>query len=91
MTEQKKSPARQKAGTAAATKRKTAHKPASGLPPAERPVLDTRFDEASRLDMIREAAYFRALNRGFAADTAQEDDWYRAEREIDGMLGKLTS
>lgn len=87
MTEHKKSSARKKPGTAAATKRKTTPKPASSIPPAVSPALDTQLDEATRLHMIREAAYFHALNRGFAADTAQEDDWYRAEREIDGMLG----
>jgi len=38
-----------------------------------------------RLRRIAEAAYFRALNRGFqSGDTV--DDWLAAEREIDALL-----
>ncbi|PKM46738.1 MAG: hypothetical protein CVV05_03215 [Gammaproteobacteria bacterium HGW-Gammaproteobacteria-1] len=39
--------------------------------------------------MIREAAYYRALHRGFGGG-AEAEDWCAAEREIDVMLGKLT-
>jgi hypothetical protein len=42
-----------------------------------------------RLHMIREAAYYRALHRGFGGG-AETEDWCAAEREIDVMLGKLT-
>lgn len=45
-------------------------------------------NEAMRQRMIQEAAYYRALNRGFAGAAAM-DDWLVAEREIDVMLGRL--
>lgn len=48
-----------------------------------------RVSEEMRQHMIREAAYYRALNRGFAG-TADLEDWLVAEREINAMLGRLT-
>lgn len=36
--------------------------------------------------MIAEAAYFRALSRGFEAGDA-DADWYAAEAEINQLLG----
>ena len=42
-----------------------------------------------RQRMIQEAAYYRALNRGFAGAAAM-DDWLVAEREIDSLLGRLS-
>lgn len=48
----------------------------------------TRVSEEMRQHMIREAAYYRALHRGFG-EQADQDDWFAAEREIDIMLGKL--
>ena len=38
-----------------------------------------------RLQMIREAAYFRAEKRGFVEGSAHQD-WYEAEQEIDRMI-----
>ena len=47
------------------------------------PLRTINPDERNR--MIREAAYFRALKRGFKnGDPLQ--DWVAAEREIDGWL-----
>ncbi len=48
------------------------------------------INEEMRLRMVREAAYYRALNRGFNGG-AEQEDWFAAEHEIDVMLGKLTS
>ncbi|MBI1732309.1 MAG: DUF2934 domain-containing protein [Gammaproteobacteria bacterium] len=39
-----------------------------------------------RFAMIREAAYFHALNAGFTGDSAEH--WFAAEREIDRLLGR---
>ncbi len=41
--------------------------------------------EQVREAMIREAAYFRAEHRAFAAGSELED-WFDAEREIDAVL-----
>lgn len=38
-----------------------------------------------RRRLIAEAAYFKALGRNFEGGSAV-DDWFAAEREIDGML-----
>jgi Protein of unknown function (DUF2934) len=38
-----------------------------------------------RLDMIRDAAYFRAQARGFAPGE-ETDDWLAAEQEIDELI-----
>jgi len=40
-----------------------------------------------RLEMIREAAYFKAEQRNFAPGN-DEQDWADAEREIDELLAK---
>lgn len=39
----------------------------------------------TRESMIREAAYFRAEQRGFAPG-AELEDWFAAEREVDRLL-----
>ena len=41
-----------------------------------------------RRHMISEAAYFRALERGFEGENA-EDDWYAAEAEIRKVLREM--
>lgn len=43
-------------------------------------------DGARRAHMVAEAAYYRALNRGFDGSDPNED-WYAAEREIDQRYG----
>lgn len=35
--------------------------------------------------LVAEAAYYNAVNRGFRNGT-QQDDWYRAEKQVDTML-----
>ncbi len=44
-----------------------------------------RVSAEERQRMIAEAAYFRALARGFAGGDAL-DDWLAAEQQIDGAL-----
>ena len=39
--------------------------------------------------MVAEAAYFRAERHAFQGSDAN-DDWYRAEEEIDALLTKKT-
>ncbi len=58
--------------------------------PRARKTAASGVSEEMRLHMIREAAYYRALHRGFGGG-AETEDWCAAEREIDVMLGKLTS
>ena len=45
----------------------------------------TVIDASRRQDMIREAAYFRAQQRGFAAGEELQD-WLVAEQQIDQWL-----
>lgn len=47
---------------------------------AERP-----FDDEARRNMISEAAYFRAAQRGFEPGS-ELDDWLAAEAEVDARL-----
>lgn len=54
-----------------------------GLPDsAKAMLLGHRVSPQQREEMIRNAAYFKAAQRGFAAGLAEED-WYAAEKEID--------
>jgi len=45
----------------------------------------SKVAEEERLRMIAEAAYHRALKRGFAAGNPDED-WLAAEAEVDAIL-----
>lgn len=45
----------------------------------------TAIPTHARAALIREAAYFRAERRGFAPGQELED-WFEAEREVDGRL-----
>lgn len=45
----------------------------------------TRLSDEERQRMVAEAAYYRALQRGFVAG-GEVDDWLAAEREIDRQL-----
>ena len=45
------------------------------------------FSEENRHLMIAQAAYFRALERGFEAGH-EEEDWYAAETEIEQATGQ---
>ena len=38
--------------------------------------------------LVAEAAYFRALNRGFE-NGSPENDWLAAEQEVDAMLAQI--
>lgn len=58
--------------SAATPKRKVLHRENSGA---------GHLDEGTRHQLISEAAYFRAQQRGFDGDRAL-DDWLEAEREI---------
>jgi len=48
----------------------------------------TRLTEDERRRMVAEAAYYRALRRGFSAG-GEVDDWLAAEREIDEKLAAV--
>lgn len=48
-------------------------------------ITDTEED---RRRMVAEAAYYHAEHRGFQGGDIN-DDWYRAEAEIDAMLSKM--
>jgi hypothetical protein len=48
----------------------------------------TPFDPMQRHEMISQAAYFIAERRDFA-DGGADDDWLKAELEIDRMLAQL--
>lgn len=103
MAEQKKSTTQGKKSTAgteaktkttakAATAKKVAPKnaaPPKTSAPRSKKTAAAGVNEEMRLHMIREAAYYRALHRGFGGG-AETEDWCAAEREIDVMLGKLT-
>ncbi|WP_127475718.1 DUF2934 domain-containing protein [Sulfurivermis fontis] len=100
MAEQKKSttPSRKSTSTeakpkAAAAKKaapkQTAPKKAADPKPRAKKAAAVTVSEEMRQHMIREAAYYRALHRGFGGG-AEMDDWCAAEREIDAMLGRLT-
>lgn len=63
------------------------HSPATTstqTPSAKNPV-STNTDDRRR--MVAEAAYFRAQHRAFQGGDCN-DDWYRAESDIDAMLKK---
>lgn len=62
--------------------------------PKRRPTPDASLNTAAVADvaevperqrMIAEAAYYRALHRGFSAGSA-EDDWLQAEQDINNAL-----
>lgn len=48
-------------------------------------LTETMVTPEERMDMIAEAAYYRAEQRGFNPD-GQIDDWLEAERIVDEML-----
>jgi len=50
-------------------------------------LIETLVTPEDRLNMISEAAYYRAEQRGFAPDGVDQD-WYEAESMIDSMLMK---
>jgi hypothetical protein len=63
-----------------ATGRRAASKPRD-KPGRTRSNGETALNEDQRRHMVAEAAYYRALRRGFAAG-GEVDDWLTAEREI---------
>lgn len=48
-------------------------------------LVEKQDKEAIRIQMIAEAAYFRAENRNFQQGDARQD-WLEAEREIDRLF-----
>lgn len=62
--------------------------PAALAPPLDESSTPSVSEAAERhRRMVAEAAYFRALNRGFSGGDPQED-WYVAEHEILHAAGK---
>ncbi len=48
-------------------------------------LIETLVTPDDRLNMISEAAYYRAEQRGFSPE-GTDQDWYEAESMIDSML-----
>jgi hypothetical protein len=73
----------------ARSKTSITEKPPKTVTKARKPRTSKAISEVSqerRREMIAEAAYLRAEQRGFAQSDAQED-WLAAEREVDMLLG----
>ena len=71
------------------SKTSVTEKPPKAATKARKPRTSAATSEVSqerRREMIAEAAYLRAEQRGFAQGDAQ-DDWLAAEREVDMLLG----
>lgn len=56
---------------------------------AKTKVFGTHLTAGEREQRIRDAAYFRALRRGFVGGSPEED-WCEAEREVDAQLARET-
>jgi hypothetical protein len=54
---------------------------------AAKSVAQSSVTEESHYSMVAEAAYYRALQRGFQGGSP-EDDWYAAEAEIQRVSGQ---
>ena len=67
------------------TGRRTAKGKARHPAPAGGPERRAPLPPEERRRMIAEAAYYRALHRGFAGGS-QDQDWRDAEAEIDALL-----
>lgn len=57
--------------------------------PAKTAIFGRHVSRQEREDMIREAAYLRAEQRGFVGGSPEED-WRQAEREVDRRLAQET-
>ena len=55
-----------------------------------RELAEAEITPEEREEMIAEAAYYRALSRGFEGDEHLRD-WYEAEKIIDERLHKATT
>ncbi|WP_455208917.1 DUF2934 domain-containing protein [Kaarinaea lacus] len=55
-----------------------------------RELAEAELTPEEREEMIAEAAYYRALARGFEGDEHLRD-WFEAERIVDEMLHKATT
>lgn len=81
-----------KPGTTRTTKSTTAKKPPRTTTTARKPRTNpgaTELSPDARRQMIAEAAYLRAEQRGFVAGDPL-DDWLAAEREVDLLLAERT-
>jgi hypothetical protein len=73
----------------ASKKTQNAQKGASNSSAKVRAELDSvLITPDQRSQMIAEAAYYRAEQRGFSPED-QNRDWFEAEAEVDAMLSKL--
>ncbi len=77
--------AKQQKKKAVQGKRKVGKASAARKRVSRREVAVTEVNPQQRLQMIREAAYFRAASRGFQGGSA-EQDWLEAEAQIDRQL-----
>jgi hypothetical protein len=95
----KKTTARKSTAPRKTTASETSSKPAKATEAAAAPATAKRSEHrgsllqlatvspAKRLDMIREAAYYKAEKRNFAPGHEAED-WALAEREIDELIAR---
>jgi hypothetical protein len=86
-----------KAAAAPAAPPATAAKPAAAPAPAAKPAVaakpatapaptaKSRVDATERQKLIAEAAYYRALKRGFSSGSDVQD-WLAAEKEVDARI-----
>lgn len=74
-----------KAAPAPAPAAKAAPAPAAKAAPAPA-ASKPKVDAKERQRLIQEAAYYRALKRGFTSGN-DVSDWLAAEREVDARLG----
>lgn len=55
---------------------------------SDRPLSSSDSDDCPREQMIAEAAYFRAQQRGFEPGS-EMSDWLQAEADVEAMLGNI--
>jgi len=75
--------------TTPAKKAKTAAAARSSQKPTKAKLINTGITPDQRSQMIAEAAYYRAEQRGFNPD-GQVDDWLQAEVMVDEILSHST-
>ncbi|MCX7149008.1 MAG: DUF2934 domain-containing protein [Rhodocyclales bacterium] len=76
-----------KTGTASVSKSKDNGSSRQALASGE-PLSSSTSDDCPREQMIAEAAYFRAQQRGFEPGN-EMSDWLQAEADVETMLGNI--
>lgn len=71
-------------------KRKSVSKTSAAATKSEASTATINISDEQRLEMIAQAAYYKAEKRGFSGGDPRED-WLTAELEIDALLSNNTS